>query len=115
MRWLYEFRHLDIRDAILKLLKVIRDSAKKVDRHDKSTEDMLEKILQKVSRIEREGPGGQATARKIDNISTFLLRFIFITFVLNTEVHSIQLEIKTPSVQNKRHFLSNGSLELAKI
>jgi len=66
--------HLDIRDAILQLLKVFRDSAKKVERHDKGSDEVLQKILQKVSRIEREGPGGQATARKIDNISTFLLR-----------------------------------------
>ena len=69
-------RHLDIRDAILQLLKVFRDSAKKVERHDKGSDEVLQKILQKVSRIEREGPGGQATARKIDNISTFLLRLL---------------------------------------
>ena len=68
-------RHLDIRDAILQLLKVIRDSSKKSERQDKLASDTLSKILQKVSKLERNGPGGQATVRKIDNISTFLLRY----------------------------------------
>ena len=66
---------MDIRDAILQLLKVIRDSSKKSERQDKLASDTLSKILQKVSKLERNGPGGQATVRKIDNISTFLLRY----------------------------------------
>merc|ERR1719270_934097 len=79
--------HLDIRDAILQLLKVIRDSSKKSERQDKLASDTLSKILQKVSKMERNGPGGQATVRKIDNISTFLLR-------MSSKLNSIDNQVK---------------------
>lgn len=79
--------HLDIRDAILQLLKVIRDSSKKSERQDKLASDTLSKILLKVSKMERNGPGGQATVRKIDNISTFLLR-------MNSKLDSIDRQVK---------------------
>lgn len=78
---------MDIRDAILQLLKVIRDSSKKSERQDKLASDTLSKILQKVSKMERNGPGGQATVRKIDNISTFLLR-------MNSKLNSIDNQVK---------------------
>jgi len=62
--------NMDIRDAIFALVNVIQKSAKKVDTHDDKTTEMAEKILQAVT-----SQGGTGSfEKKIDNISTFLLR-----------------------------------------
>jgi len=62
--------NMDIRDAIFALVNVIQKSSKKVDTHDAKTTEMTEKILQAVT-----SQGGTGSfEKKIDNISTFLLR-----------------------------------------
>jgi len=61
---------LDIRDAILQLLNVIRDGNKKLTKHADDDTEMGEKILASIG-----ASGGTASfEKKIDNISTFLLR-----------------------------------------
>lgn len=62
--------NLDIRDAILQLLNVIRDGNKKLAKHDESDLKMGEKILKSLNA--QSGTG--SFEKKIDNISTFLLR-----------------------------------------
>jgi len=62
--------NMDIRDAIFALVNVIQKSSKKVDTHDDKATEMAEKILQAVT-----SQGGTGSfEKKIDNISTFLLR-----------------------------------------
>jgi len=62
--------NMDIRDAIFALVNVIQKSSKKVDTHDAKATEMAEKILQAVT-----SQGGTGSfEKKIDNISTFLLR-----------------------------------------
>lgn len=73
-------RNLDIRDAILQLLKVVRDGNKRVERHEIRGREISEQILERVN----EGGSGSTgtsssgsslgTDQKIDNISNFLLR-----------------------------------------
>lgn len=41
------FRNLDIRDAILQLLNVIRDGNKKISKHDESEAQMGQKVIKK--------------------------------------------------------------------
>merc|ERR1719228_1969152 len=62
--------NLDIRDAIFQLLKVIRDGNKKADLHDFRQKKASKDILDSLKSI--TGSGG--IEKKIDNISTFLLR-----------------------------------------
>jgi len=62
--------NMDIRDAIFALVNVIRDGGKKSEKRDKIGAEMDEKILQAIT-----SQGGTGTfEKKIDNISTFLLR-----------------------------------------
>ena len=68
------FRNLDIRDAILQLLNVIRDGSKSVDRHDRTSKDTGAKVLQALEEMGRNAINGKSFEKKIDNISTFLLR-----------------------------------------
>jgi len=60
--------NLDIRDAILQLLNVIRDGNKKAEQHEFKRQKSGNAILDEV----KKGNGG--IEKKIDNISTFLLR-----------------------------------------
>jgi len=62
--------NLDIRDAILQLLNVIRDGNKKAEQHDFRQKKVTKDILDSVKSM--TGSGG--IEKKIDNISTFLLR-----------------------------------------
>ena len=65
-------RNLDIRDAILQLLNVIRDGNKKMTKFAEDDVDMGERILKSLN---SQGGGGSGSfEKKIDNISTFLLR-----------------------------------------
>ena len=64
-------RNLDIRDAILQLLNVIREGNKKLIQHDKSEGEISNQVLKKLNTI----TSTEAIEKKIDNISTFLLRF----------------------------------------
>ena len=68
------FRNLDIRDAILQLLNVIRDGSKSVDRHDRTSKDTGAKILKALEDMGKNSINGKSFEKKIDNISTFLLR-----------------------------------------
>ena len=63
-------RNLDIRDAILQLLSAIREGGKKSDRNFQREKELGEQILSKI-----KSSGSIGIERKIDNISTFLLRF----------------------------------------
>merc|ERR1711953_1420797 len=64
--------NLDIRDAILQLLNVIRDGNKKMTKFAEDDVDMGERILKSLN---SQGGGGSGSfEKKIDNISTFLLR-----------------------------------------
>ena len=72
--------NLDIREAILQLLGVIRNGNTKFEQHSFKDKKLSEDIL---DRIEKLG-GQRGTERKIDNISTFLLRYIvYQIFLLN--------------------------------
>ena len=89
--WFCIFRNLDIRDAILQLLNVIRDGNKKLAKHDESDLKMGEKVklheielsffqniwlflfLQILKSLNAQSGTG-SFEKKIDNISTFLLR-----------------------------------------
>lgn len=62
--------NLDIRDAILQLLNVIRDGNKRLAQHSDDDKDMSDKILQTIN----AQAGTASFEKKIDNISTFLLR-----------------------------------------
>lgn len=62
--------NLDIRDAILQLLNVIRDGNKKAEQHDFRQKKVTKDIFDSVKSM--TGSGG--IEKKIDNISTFLLR-----------------------------------------
>ena len=68
------FRNLDIRDAILQLLNVIRDGSKSVDRHDRTSKDTGAKVLKALEELGKNSINGKSFEKKIDNISTFLLR-----------------------------------------
>lgn len=75
--------NLDIRDAILQMLNVIRDGNKKGEKDAKKNRDIAEEIMDKVGKLESSpggggGGGGSSAAaeKKIDNISTFLLRYV---------------------------------------
>ena len=72
----FSYRNLDIRDAILQLLNVIRDGSKAVDRHDRASKDTTTKMLKALEEMARNGINGKSFEKKIDNISTFLLRFL---------------------------------------
>ena len=67
------FRNLDIRDAILQLLNVIRDGNKKMTKFAEDDVDMGERILKSLN-SQGGGGGSGSFEKKIDNISTFLLR-----------------------------------------
>ena len=73
----YRCRNLDIRDAILQLLNVIRADSKAVERHDRTTKETAAKILKGLEEMGRNAVNGRTFEKKIDNISTFLLRFPF--------------------------------------
>ena len=78
---------MDIRDAILQLLNVIRDGSKAVDRHDRTSKDTTTKMLKALEEMARNGINGKSFEKKIDNISTFLLRFLlYYPFVLQKHV-----------------------------
>ena len=63
--------NLDIREAILQLLGVIRNGNTKFEQHSFKDKKLSEDILDRIDKL-----GGQrGTERKIDNISTFLLRY----------------------------------------
>lgn len=62
--------NLDIRDAILQLLNVIRDGNRKAEQHDFRQTKSNKAILDSLTSM--TGTGG--VEKKIDNISTFLLR-----------------------------------------
>ena len=63
--------NLDIREAILQLLSVIRNGNSKFEQHSFKDRKLSEDILDRIDKL-----GGQrGTERKIDNISTFLLRW----------------------------------------
>lgn len=62
--------NLDIRDAILQLLNVIREGNKKLIQHDKSEGEISNQLLKKLNTISST----ESVEKKIDNISTFLLR-----------------------------------------
>lgn len=67
-------RNLDIRDAILQLLNVVREGNRKIERQDALTRDVNQQILDKVQAMSGSG----SVDKKIDNISTFLLRSVLI-------------------------------------
>ena len=75
--------NLDIRDAILQLLNVIRSGNNKMEKHSFSDKKMSERILQKLE----SSSASSATDKKIDNISTFLLR-------MNAKLESIERRVK---------------------
>ena len=78
MTCIFFCRNLDIRDAILQMLNVIRDGNKKGERDAKLNRELAEDIKEKVKGIRSEsGGGGGGAEKKIDNISTFLLRSVF--------------------------------------
>lgn len=71
--------NLDIREAILQLLSVIRNGNSKFEQHSFKDRKLSEDILDRIDKL-----GGQrGTERKIDNISTFLLRWAFFNFELS--------------------------------
>ena len=63
-------RNLDIRDALLQMLKVMRDNNKKIQ----SNQFKIEQGIKDVSGNVRSLTGSGGVEKKIDNISTFLLR-----------------------------------------
>ncbi len=65
---------MDIRDAILQLLNVIREGNKKLIQHDKSEGEISNQVLKKLNTISST----EAVEKKIDNISTFLLRLVIL-------------------------------------
>jgi len=65
--------NLDIRDAILQLLNVIRDGNKKMTKFAEDDVEMGERILKSLN-SQGGGGGSGSFEKKIDNISTFLLR-----------------------------------------
>merc|ERR1712106_1109023 len=62
--------NLDIRDALLQMLKTMRDNYKKIQRSNFQQHDKLDKISAKLDTM----TGSSGMEKKIDNISTFLLR-----------------------------------------
>eukprot|EP00088_Acartia_fossae_P018235 TRINITY_DN20512_c0_g1_i1.p1 TRINITY_DN20512_c0_g1~~TRINITY_DN20512_c0_g1_i1.p1 ORF type:complete len:442 (-),score=152.69 TRINITY_DN20512_c0_g1_i1:1587-2912(-) len=72
--------NLDIRAAILQLVNVIRDGSKKTD---KANFEIINKIDKIESTIKSQGSSG--VDKKIDNISTFLLR-------MNNKIDSLSRE-----------------------
>jgi len=62
--------NLDIRDALLQMLKAMRDQNKKVARADQEHARKLDGLTTKMAAM----GGSQSVEKKIDNISTFLLR-----------------------------------------
>jgi len=62
--------NLDIRDALLQMLKTMRDNNKKIQKSNFEQHDKLDGIKTKLETM--TGSGG--LEKKIDNISTFLLR-----------------------------------------
>ena len=63
-------RNLDIRDALLQMLKVMRDNNKKIQ----SNQFKIEQGIKDVSGNVKSMTGSGGVEKKIDNISTFLLR-----------------------------------------
>ena len=63
-------RNLDIRDALLQMLKVMRDNNKKIQ----NNQFKIEQGIKDVSGNVRSLTGSGGVEKKIDNISTFLLR-----------------------------------------
>eukprot|EP00095_Tigriopus_kingsejongensis_P005181 maker-scaffold237_size242172-snap-gene-1.33 protein:Tk05181 transcript:maker-scaffold237_size242172-snap-gene-1.33-mRNA-1 annotation:"paramyosin " len=80
--------NLDIRDAILQLLNVIRDGGKKAEKSANAQQETITEILSKVESV-GSSSGGSNTGvdQKIDNISTFLLR-------MNSKLDSIERRMK---------------------
>ena len=68
--------NLDIREAILQLLQVIKRNGDRMDKNAKANREVAQDILSKVNKAGTGSGGGQksSTDKKIDNISTFLLR-----------------------------------------
>jgi len=66
--------NLDIRDAILQLLEVVRDGNRDLTSARSEDAEILREIRDSLTR----GSRSDATDRKIDNISTFLLRLLVI-------------------------------------
>jgi len=62
--------NLDIRDALLQMLKSMRDQNKRVNRANVEHTRKLDALLEKVGAMS----GSSSVEKKIDNISTFLLR-----------------------------------------
>lgn len=96
--------NLDIRDAILQLLNVIRDGSKAVDRHDRTSKDAYAKILKALQDLGRNSLNGKSFEKKIDNISTFLLR-------MNSKLDQIDRMVKRGGGRGRGSGGSNGALE----
>jgi len=96
--------NLDIRDAILQLLNVIRDGSKAVDRHDRTSKDTTTKMLKALEEMARNGINGKSFEKKIDNISTFLLR-------MNSKLDQIDRMVKRGGGRGRGGGGSNAALE----
>lgn len=70
--------NLDIRDAILQLLNVIRDNNKRTEKKSESQQELISEILDKVKADSGSNSGSSGidigVDQKIDNISRFLLK-----------------------------------------
>ncbi|TRY79211.1 hypothetical protein TCAL_10032 [Tigriopus californicus] len=70
--------NLDIRDAILQLLNVIRENSKKSEKSSKSQQELISEILNKIKSDSGSSSGSSGidigVDQKIDNISRFLLK-----------------------------------------
>lgn len=96
--------NLDIRDAILQLLNVIRADSKAVERHDRTTKETAAKILKGLEDMGRNAVNGRSFEKKIDNISTFLLR-------MNSKLDQIDRMVKRGGGRGRGSGGSNGALE----
>jgi len=96
--------NLDIRDAILQLLNVIRDGSKAVDRHARTSQDTSAKILKALQDMGRNSLNGKSFEKKIDNISTFLLR-------MNSKLDQIDRMVKRGGGRGRGSGGGNGALE----
>ena len=84
------FSNLDIRDAILELLKVVRDGNRKLTKEEERTREVNQDILDKLEDSSSSSSSSSSVAgmnKKIDNISTFLLR-------MNAKLESIERRVK---------------------
>ncbi len=81
---------MDIRDAILELLKVVRDGNRKLTKEEERTREVNQDILEKLEDSSSSSSSSSSVAgmnKKIDNISTFLLR-------MNAKLESIERRVK---------------------